>query len=115
MDVHVVSDAVLSSTGTPASLPTRDLKVRGKVIAPTRAGDLAIRGATVRLTPQVLEVPRSTTLSDAAGNFLLCSNVPGAQRGVTLWLRVDKDGYLPATRAISIGVMDDVILELVRD
>jgi hypothetical protein len=42
MDVHVVSAAILSSTGTPASLPTSDLKVRGKVIARTRAGDLAI-------------------------------------------------------------------------
>jgi hypothetical protein len=99
MDIHVVSDDTLSSTGLPASVPTTDLKVRGNVMTRTAAGVQVITGAIVRLTLEIDHVPRSSTLSDRSGRFLLCSNVPRVHRGDTLWLHVQRK---------------DIVLRLVR-
>jgi hypothetical protein len=102
-DLHVVSDAVLSRTGTPASMPMTDLHVSGTVVE--RVGDRTrpIAGAEVQLGAGGLLDVKSVTLSDASGRFLLCTNPPGTGTDQTIPIAVRKDGYDPVMRTINFS------------
>ncbi len=76
LDVHVVRESVLSTSGIPSSMPIVEPYVFGRVFERTAQGDLPVKGALVsgefgwdlRDEPLV-EV---TTLTDATGHYLLC-------------------------------------------
>jgi len=76
LDVHLVRESVLSTTGIPASLPVVEPYVSGQVFERTAQGDLPVKGALVsgefgwdlRDEP-IVEV---ATLTDASGHYLLC-------------------------------------------
>jgi hypothetical protein len=110
LDIHVVPDRVLSSSGMPVSVPITGTNVRGRVVERTKAGVRPVGGAAVRLVSDT-ELLRSSTLSDGTGKFLLCSNV-SADRHT---LQVNKDGYRPDSRSVFIGDMDSVTVEIVRE
>jgi hypothetical protein len=76
LDVHLVPESVLSTSGIPASLPVVEPFVSGMVVERTALGDLPVKGALVNgefgwdLRDEV--VVGATTLTDASGRYLLC-------------------------------------------
>ena len=76
LDVHVVSESVLSTSGIPSSMPIVEPYVSGYVFERTAQGDLPVKGALVsgefgwdlRDEP-IVEV---TTLTDATGRYVIC-------------------------------------------
>jgi hypothetical protein len=115
-DVHVVSTALLSTSGVPASIERSILRVEGTVIERVSDGVLPVAGATVDLADD--DSDRwvfSTTLTDARGRYLACEAPPGTGTDQVLWVRVQKDGYRPASREGFPGVdFPPINLEIVR-
>jgi hypothetical protein len=113
-DVHVVSTALLSTSGVPASIQRSFLRVEGTVIERVSDGVLPVAGATVDLADD--DSDRwvfSTTLTDARGRYMACEAPPGTGSDQVLWVRVQKDGYRPASREGFPGY-DTINLEIVR-
>ena len=111
LDLHVVSTAVLSTTGIPGSYPTASpvssLQARGRVVGP--AGPVA--GAAVELFYSPF--PMSSTLTDRNGAFLLCTPGRGGSEE-ELELRISKEGYQSAQRTLLFGLTgNDIYVELV--
>jgi hypothetical protein len=115
-DIHLVSDAILSSTGVPASVPTPGPNVSGKVTERRSSEKNApVAGASIELAGDLNSVFRSVTLTNASGNFLVCANPAGTGTDQTMWITVSKDGYRPVSQAVQIGVSDkSVSLQLIR-
>jgi hypothetical protein len=90
--VHVVSAATLTDTGLPAAYPTGGYSVYGHVFEDTPSGRQPVVGARVENNP-FSEPPwrTPTTLTDAQGQFVVCSAVPLGDASFTL--RVQKAGY----------------------
>jgi hypothetical protein len=104
-DVHVVSAALLSTTGAPTDLPLLgSIWVSGAVFEDTPEGRQPIAGATVILEGDGFD-PRigSTTLTDAAGRYLVCPPLPSTGTDQYSTLRVSREGYLPASRSAFLG------------
>jgi hypothetical protein len=69
MNIDVVSEAVLMTTGLPDSLPSTVINVRGSVVERTASGTTrAVPGASVWFSGEVDSVPQPGTLSDVRGN-----------------------------------------------
>jgi hypothetical protein len=116
MNIYVVADATLTTTGVPASLPTTNPTVSGTVFERALNETRPVAGAEVFLirNPSAGSV-FSATLTDAAGRFLLCAAPPGIGTGTLMYLEVDKQGYRPTHREIAVGTADRVDLELVPE
>ena len=110
MDIHVVSTAVLASTGAPASMPTTAFKVSGRVIEKEPNKGQPVAGASVGLFAPL--GPESGTLTDSGGRFLLCTSPPGTGNGQSMFLSAHKDGYLAASRTVVVGRDNNVVIEL---
>jgi hypothetical protein len=116
MNIDVVSEAVLMTTGLPDSLPSTVINVRGSVVERTASGTTrAVPGASVWFSGEVDSVPQPGTLSDVRGNFLLCTSPPGTGTDVVAWVRAAKTGYRAAAQSVTLGWDYRVSLELVRD
>ena len=100
-DVHVVSAAVLSTTGTPASLPTF-LYASGTVYEATGniptivsyAGTKPVANALVEIGHPT-DFSYSATLTDANGRYLVCAAPWGVGTDQYAPVSVSKDGYVP--------------------
>ena len=112
-DLHVASTAVLSSVGTPRSLPYPNpaLSVTGSIYERTSNETRPVAGATVDLDNYGFLL--STTLSSAEGRYLLCSFPPGAGTDQSVLVRVRKEGFQPAVAETTHGA--ELNVELVRD
>ena len=101
LDVHVVSNAVLSASGIPPSMPVVDARITGRVMERTPDGRVVwIPGASVigDFTGGNGWAPSATTVSDASGMFILCG-VSNAS-GLGLVLYVSKPGYESAEQGV---------------
>jgi hypothetical protein len=103
LDIHVVPDWVLSSSGLPALVLIEGAHVRGRVVERTDPEVRPVRGAALRLVSDT-ELLWSSTQFDASGKFLLCSNVPADRHT----LHAKRDGYRAESRSISIAEGDNV-------
>jgi len=104
-DVHVVSATLLSTSGAPADTPQLgSIWVSGLVFESTPQGRQPIAGATVNLAGDGSD-PRvgSTTLTDAAGRYLVCPPLPSTGTDTYASVRVSREGYRPATRSAFLG------------
>jgi len=99
-DVHVVTTALMSTTGAPASLPLSALWISGSVFEETPAGRRPVAGAFVDLTSSATTTlpPYSTTLTDAMGRYLLCTSPPGTGTDQMTWVSVHRDNYITGGR-----------------
>ncbi len=98
-DVHVVSEAVLSSVGAPAELPRLEgVAVSGVVFENTPQGLQPIAGASVTLNGDGQDARiGSTTLTNAQGYYFVCPEIPGTGGDTDGSLHVRRVGYRPAT------------------
>jgi hypothetical protein len=96
LDVYMVADAILSTTGVPSSMPIRQPIIMGTVSE--RMAD----GSTQRLsgvrviadfTAGLGWSPSATTVSDATGRYFLC----GVTSTLGIELYATKPGYQPAS------------------
>jgi hypothetical protein len=114
-DVHVVSKAVLSTTGVPDSYPITSIFVSGTIFEAMADGPRPVAGASVALGDEPA-LSYSTTLSDTLGRYVLCTAPPGVGTDQLMPLRVTKDGYFPSGRYV-LGGWDEraVSMELLRN
>jgi hypothetical protein len=92
-DVYLVSDALLSTTGVPGSLPIVQPVLTGRVFRRTELGELPIAGASVVLdfSGGMGWAPSARTMTDASGRYLLCNAV---DVGFGFYALVSKPGYI---------------------
>jgi hypothetical protein len=114
MDIHVVADATLTTTGVPSSLPVSGPLVSGGVLERSTDGQQPVSGATIDLFTDASGVVKGTTLTDRRGAFLLCANPPGTSAVQTVWVGARKDGYRQTIQQVVLGNQDHVTLELAR-
>ena len=116
LTIDVVSDATLSTAGTPGTLPSTPLNVRGTVVGRTRNGTtMPLAGVSVWLSEKIDSALRSASLTDARGNFILCTNPPGTGTDSFGLVSAGKAGYRTASQTVFLGWDDRISLELVRD
>ena len=86
MDVYVVADATLSVDGVPASMPVIQPTLSGTVFEHAPEGVRTIPGVKIigDFSAGLGWGPSATTVSDAAGRYLLCG-VDG-RLGLELWI-----------------------------
>ena len=86
MDVYVVADATLSSDGVPASMPVIQPTLSGTVFEHAPEGVRTVSGVKIigDFSAGLGWGPSATTVSDAAGRYLLCG-VDGSM-GLELWV-----------------------------
>jgi hypothetical protein len=104
-DLNVVSATLLSTVGAPGDLPRLGgIWVSGVVFERTPQGRQPIAGATVNLGGNGSD-PRtgSTTLTDAAGRYLVCPPLPSTGTDTYGSLRVSREGYRPAVGSPFLG------------
>jgi len=112
LDVHLVPESVLSTSGIPSSLPVVEPFVSGLVFERTTQGDLPVKGALVNgefgwdFRDEV--IVGATTLTDASGRYLLCG-VESAT-GVS----VVANGYAFATVTVNLARTRSYDFALVR-
>jgi hypothetical protein len=113
-DVDVVADAVLASSGVPASYPRRQtlLAVEGRVVE-SGGGRQPLGDVTVDLGVGVY-TSTSATLTNARGEYFLCTNPPGTGTDQMAPLRASKAGFHTSVRDISMGNESRVDFELTR-
>jgi len=94
-DLYLVSDATLSSTGVPASMPIAPQTLSGVVFERTPAGDRPVAGASVTgdFSSGLGWGPSAQTRSDAEGHYFLCG-ISQSELGLSLY--VTKPGYQAA-------------------
>jgi hypothetical protein len=116
-DVHVVSTTLLSSEGAPASMPRTAIWISGVVFERTSEGVRPIARATVDLAGDDSDRSVfSTTLTDAAGGYLLCTAPPGVGTDQIMWVRVRREAYRPGSRSVFGGWdYSGADVELIRD
>lgn len=115
IDVHVVSTAVLSTTGVPSSMPRHSFLTFGGTVFERVSGEvLPVAGASVDLAGDDSgQWVFSTTLTDAKGSYLVCTAPPGVGTDQTHTVVAYKDGYHSASREGFPG-NDFINLEIVR-
>jgi hypothetical protein len=113
MDIHVVPDTTLTTTGVPSSMPTTVPRVSGTVFERTSDGKQPVVGATVFLNPTLgLGEVLSVSLTDAEGTYLVCAAPPHTGTGAVMELGVSKAGYDPKGRQLTVTGDNHVNLEL---
>jgi hypothetical protein len=118
LNLEVVSDATLASTGIPQSLPTHfPLTISGTVSETVPAGGGPVGGVALELfyglPTSESDRALASTLSDAAGRYLVCVPPPGGTDQV-FSIRARKNGYQPATQSIQVVAAERLNFELRR-
>jgi hypothetical protein len=95
LDLYLVPDAILSSSGVPASMPILPSSLSGLVFERTEQGPRPIAGASIMadFTYGNGWAPNARTLTDATGRYVLC-NMSYAE------LIVEKAGFSQAARRV---------------
>ena len=101
LDVHLVSDTVLTASGVPPSMPVAERQISGRVFERTPAGTQPISGTRVigDFSAGFGWAPSATTLTDSTGSYLLC----GLEGDLGVELNVSKTGYVDAAVHINLG------------
>jgi hypothetical protein len=104
LDLHVVSNASLSTGGIPASLPTHFPTVSGMVSETVSGSVRPVGGAALDLLfdPEAESGVFASTLSDPTGRYVVCVPPPGGN-DQQFWVRALKNGYQPATQSLVIS------------
>jgi hypothetical protein len=112
LDIHLVAESTLRSSGVPSSLPVLNPQVSGQIVERTLQGDVPVSGALVsgEFGWELNDEPsvRITTVSDGTGRYLMCG-ADGAT-GVS----VTAAGYLPARAAVNLRTSSFYDFTLVR-
>ena len=113
-DVYLVSDDTLSTTGIPSSMPIVHPTLTGRVFERTPDGTRPIARASVVLdfTGGMGWAPSASTVTDAAGGYLLCNVVDSTGFGWYAW--VTKAGYYEAYVPVILDRNGGFDVELVR-
>lgn len=117
-DVHIVSATLLSTSGAPPDMPRNGgIWVSGVVFERTAEGRQPVAGATVHLGDGRSDpLVGSTTLTDAAGRYLVCPPIPSHGSDTYATVSVSREGYRPAgVRALLGWESDGVDIEISRD
>jgi hypothetical protein len=108
MDIYVVSDAILSTSGLPASMPVVQPTLWGTVFESSTEGVRPVHG--VKLTGDFSAglgwAPSATTVTDAAGRYLLC----GVDGVMGLELLVQRTGQ--PNRSVPVDVRTTTRLDI---
>ena len=74
LDVHIVPDSVLVTSGIPSSMPIVEPQISGRVFERTASGDRPVIGARVHSAFKVgrWDWSEVVTATDASGRYLLC-------------------------------------------
>ncbi len=103
LDVHLVRDATLATAGIPASMPSAETRVFGRVFGRTARGPRHMRAVDVigfvgvDLGDHAVRV--ANTLTDSAGRYVLC----GMRSGVILEVSAEEEGFESNTRTYEDG------------
>jgi hypothetical protein len=113
LDLDVVPDEILSTTGLPSAMPIRQPTLSGLVFERTPDGPRPIPGTSVLgdFTGGMGNGTGAMTLSDALGRYVLCG-VVDAGLGFEIW--ASKSGYGSAYVPVDVRVMRVLDIELVR-
>ena len=100
IDIYMVSNALLATTGIPSSMPIQQPTLAGLVFEQTPQGRRPIPGATVigDFTGGDGWAPSATTESDATGRYLLC----GVQNVYAFAVVASAPGYAQAEIPVDI-------------
>jgi hypothetical protein len=92
-EVYLVSNDLLSATGAPSSMPIAAPILTGRVFERTSNGEQPVARASITLdfTGGDGWAPSATTITDAAGRYLLCNVVDATGLGIAAFVR--KTGY----------------------
>jgi hypothetical protein len=92
-EVYLVSNDLLSTRGTPSSMPIAGPVLTGRVFEHTSNGQQPVARASITLdfTGGDGWAPSATTITDAAGRYLLCNVVDATRLGIAASIR--RDGY----------------------
>lgn len=92
-EVYLVSNDLLSATGAPSSMPIAAPVLTGRVFERTSNGEQPVARASITLdfTGGDGWAPSATTITDAAGRYLLCNVVDANRLGIAALVR--KTGY----------------------
>ena len=114
LDVYLVSEDVLSTTGVPSSMPILQPTLSGLVFEQTSQGARPIPGAVLALdfTGGLGYAISAATRSDATGRSLLCGV---DDVGFGLLLYASAEGYLPVAVPIDVRATRSVDIELTPD
>jgi hypothetical protein len=120
IDVYVVSAALLSTIGAPDLPRLGAIWISGTVFERTPEGTRPVPGVLINMGDSGADSsdPRlgSTTLTNAAGSYLLCPPLPGHGTDVNVSVRAKREGYRPATRTATLAWdYTGVDIELVPD
>ena len=112
LDVHLVSDTILTASGAPPSMPVAERQISGRVFERTPAGTQPISGTRVTgdFSAGFGWAPSATTLTDSTGSYLLC----GLEGDLGVELNVSKTGYVGAAVHINLGSSTTYDVELTR-
>jgi hypothetical protein len=90
VDVYMVADATLSAHGVPESMPVIQPTLRGTVFERTTEDVRPVQGVKVTgdFSAGIGWAPNATTVTDAAGRYLLC----GLDENIGLELMVQRPG-----------------------
>jgi hypothetical protein len=108
VDVYVVADATLSANGVPASMPVSQPTLQGTVFERT-AGDVRpVQGVKVTgdFSAGLGWAPNATTVTDAAGRYLLC----GLGGDIGLELMVQRPGQ--PNRFVPVDIRTTTTLDI---
>jgi hypothetical protein len=113
LDLDVVPDEILSTTGLPSAMPIRQPTLSGLVFERTPDGPRPIPGTSVLgdFTGGMGNGTGAMTLSDALGRYVLCG-VVDAGLGFEIW--ASKSGYGSAYVPVDVRVMRVLDIELVH-
>lgn len=98
VDLHVVSAAILSTTGIPPSFPVVQPTLTGRVLEATREGLRPVSGVSITgdFSGGLGWGPAASTMSDHDGLYMLCGlHEPLSSLGLSLY--VSKPGYQPVS------------------
>jgi hypothetical protein len=99
--VNVASTALLSTAGAPEAMPRSGIWISGVVFERTSEGTRPIAGAAVDLEDD--EMVYASTLTDSAGQFLVCTSPPGTGTDQLMWLQVEREAFSPGGRVVYPG------------
>ena len=121
IDLHVVSDSVLTTNGLPASVPMTEPFLSGRVYEQTSEGPRGIPGAIVvgDFSGGFGWAPSATTMTDPNGRYSLC-NMQDIGLRFGFLLNVNKPGFVSASGAeffdvrVDLGMSRTIDVELFR-
>ena len=116
LDLYVVSDQTLATTGLPPSMPIAQPTLSGVVFEQTPEGPRAFPGAwvTADFSSGLGWAPSATTRSDAGGRYLLCAVDDAAFTFSPVFMFVSEPGYSAVYVPVNTRVVRTFDIELKR-